>query len=104
MKSNGFTKYSPTEIHCTHILAYINNLKLRTVYKNYLIFMVHVSHLFGISRNNCIYIYSVNKMHVHFDFNEVPITFSPSPFLLRFFFELKKKQNNKLRFQFKLKS
>lgn len=102
MKSNGFTKYSPTEIHCTHNLAYINNLKLRTVYKNYLIFMVHVSHLFGISRNNCIY--SVNKMHVHFDFNEVPITFSPSPFLLRFFFELKKKQNNKLRFQFKLKS
>lgn len=43
-------------------------------------------------------------MHVHFDFNEVPITFSPSPFLLRFFFKLKKKQNNKLRFQFKLKS
>lgn len=31
-------------------------------------------------------------MHVHFDFNEVPITFSPSPFLLRFFFELKKKK------------
>lgn len=35
-------------------------------------------------------------MHVHFDFNEVPITFSPSPFLLRFFFELKKKTKQQM--------